>query len=165
MAPIKITFLFNQLTTPTLCTGGEIRGFTMANFFQKNKNFKVEIITPEIASKSFPKFQKKILGRQRIEKNINHQTLFSSFVLFVERTIISLSKLSLLKTDIIYATGDFFCDIIPAFFAKIIYPKTKTVVCIHHINENPFKRKTNSFISGIVSYLVQQLSFSLIKKN
>jgi len=164
MKPIKISFLFNQLTTPTLCTGGEIRGFTIASFFKKNKNFKVEIITSEASSKLFPKFKKKIIGHQKIEKYLNRQTLFSSFVLFIERTIISLFKLSFLKTDIIYCTGDFFCDIIPTFFTKIIYPKTKAIVCIHHINQNPFKRKTNSFISGIISYLVQQLSFFLIKQ-
>ncbi len=164
MKPIKISFLFNQLTNSVLCTGGEIRGFTIASFFKKNKKFKVEIITPEIGSKSFPKFKKRIIGHQKIEKYLNQQTLFSSFILFIERTIISLFNLSFFKADIIYATGDFFCDIIPAFFAKIIYPKTKTVVCIHHINQNPFKRKTNSFLSGIISYLIQQLSFFLIKQ-
>lgn len=164
MKPIKITFLFNQLTTPTLCTGGEIRGFTIASFFKKSKKFKVEIVISENGSKLFPKFKKKIIGHQKIENKINHQTLFSSFVLFIERTIISLFKLSLFKTDIIYSTGDFFCNIIPAFFAKIIYPKTKAIVCIHHINQNPFKRKNNSFLSGTVSYLVQQLSFFLIKQ-
>ena len=37
MKPKKITFLFNQLTLPELCTGGEIRGYTIASFFKNDK--------------------------------------------------------------------------------------------------------------------------------
>lgn len=161
----KILFLFNQLTLPTLCTGGEIRGYTIANYFQNDKNFKTKIVTSEVGSQPFKKFKKIIIGHQSLEKYLNHQSLFSSFILFFERTIESIFKISFLKSDIIYSTGDFFCNIIPAFFTKIIYPKTKNVVCIHHINENPFNRKTNSYLSGIVSYLIQRLSFFLIKHN
>ena len=163
MKPKKITFLFNQLTLPELCTGGEIRGHTIASFFQNDKNFNVEIITSEIGAKSFSSFKKKIIGHQSFEKYLNHQTLFSSFILFFTRTIESLFKLSFFKTDIVYSTGDFFCNTIPVFFTKIIHPQTKAIVCIHHINEHPLKRKTNSYISGTVSYLVQRLSFFIIK--
>ena len=81
MKPKKITFLFNQLTLPELCTGGEIRGHTIASFFQNDKNFNVEIITSEIGAKSFSSFKKKIIGHQSFEKYLNHQTLFSSFIL------------------------------------------------------------------------------------
>lgn len=163
MKTLKITFLFNQLMTENLCTGGDIRGQIIAQNFQKDKNFRVEIVTPEIALPSFHKFKTIIIGHQRFEKKINHQTLFSAFILFFTRTIEFIYQQSVIKTDIIYSTGDFFCNIIPSFIIKFIRPKTKFVVCIHHVNDNPFKRKANSFIPNIISFLIQRFSFFLIK--
>jgi len=163
MKQIKITFLFSQLMTKRLCTGGDTRGKTIATLFQKDKNFSVEIVTPEISKSSFPKFKKIIIGHQRFEKIINKETLFSAFILFFTRTIELISKQSLIKTDLIYATGDFFCNTIPAFIIKIFRPKTKFVVSIHHINNHPFKRKSNFFLANLISYLLQRFSLLLIK--
>lgn len=163
MKTIKITFFFNQLTNKPLCTGGDIRGEIIASLFKKDKKFSVEIITPEISKSSFSTFKKIIIGHQKFEKIINNQSLFSSFVLFFTRTLELISKQSLIKTNVIYATGDFFCNTIPAFVIKIIRPQTKFVISIHHINDNPFKRQSNSFLANLISYLIQRFSFLLIK--
>ena len=163
MKKTKITFLFNQLVLPKLCTGGEIRGHIIANFFKKDNNFKVEVITSPIGAESFIGFKKIIIGNSFFENIINHQDKFSTLILFFTRTIQSIYHQSKIKTDIIYATGDFFCNIIPCFFIKIIRPKTKFTVIIHHINENPFKRKNSSFFVNFISYLSQHFSFLLIK--
>lgn len=162
MKPHKITFLFSQLMTESLCTGGDIRGEIIANFFQKD-GFEVEIVTPEISTNSFSNFKKIIIGHNHFEKKINKQTLFSAFILFSTRTIELIYQKSVIKTDILYATGDFFCNIIPGFIIKITNPKTKFIVSIHHINENPFTRKSNFFLANVISYLVQRFSLLLIK--
>lgn len=162
MKPLKITFLFNQLMTESICTGGDIRGQIIAKLFQEN-GFKIEVVTPEISANSFSNFKKIIIGHNHFEKKINKQTLLSAFILFTTRTIELIYQRSIIKTDILYATGDFFCNIIPSFIIKIIKPKTKFIVTIHHINENPFIRKSNSFLANTISYLVQQFSFLLIK--
>lgn len=164
MKPYKITFLFNQLLSDSIYTGGEIRGKIIATKFKQDKNFNVEVMIPEVSKPSFKEFKKIILGHQSFEKNINHNNLISAFILYITRTFEFLTKISTIKTDIIYATGDFICNIIPSFFLKIKYPKTKFIVCVHHINENPFKRKSNYFIASLVSYIFQQTSFFLIKK-
>lgn len=163
MKSYKITFLFNQLMTEDLCTGGDIRGQIIAQKFQKNKLFKVEIVTPEIALSSFKEFKTIIIGHQHFEKLINRQTLLSAFILYFTRTIESIYQKSTIKTDVLYSTGDFFCNIIPGFIIKLTRPKTKFVVCVHHINDNPFKRKSNSLIPNIISFLIQRFSFFLIK--
>lgn len=165
MKATKIIFLFNQLMSDGIYTGGETRGKIIATKFKKNKNFDVRVMIPEISTPSFKGFKKIILGHQSFEKNINHNNLISAFILYITRTFIFISKIPSVKTDIIYATGDFICNIIPSFFLKVKFPKTKFVVCIHHINENPFKRKSNYFIANVVSYCFQQTSFFLIKKN
>lgn len=164
MKKIKITFLFNQLMTPTLCTGGDVRGQIIADFFQNDKKFDVEVVLPEVSLSSFSNFKKIIIGHQYREKRINNQTLVSAFVLFFLRTIETLYHQSIFKTDILYSTGDFFCNTIPSFVIKILRPKTKFVVCIHHVNSNPFKRKSNFLIANIISYSVQRFSFFLIKQ-
>ena len=146
-------------------TGGETRGKIIATKFKKNKNFNVNVMIPEISTPSFKGFKKIIIGHQSFEKNINRNNLVSAFILYITRTIEYLSKITKIKTDIIYATGDFICDIIPSFFLKIRNPKIKFVVCVHHINENPFKRKSNFFIANIISYSFQRISFYLIKKS
>ena len=145
-------------------TGGEIRGKIIADKFKRDKKFDVEVMIPEISQPSFKEFKKNIIGHQSFEKNINHNNLLSAFILYITRTVEFLFKIPKIKTDIIYATGDFICNIIPSFFLKIKYPKTKFVVCVHHLNENPFKRKSNYFIASFVSYIFQQTSFFLIKK-
>lgn len=163
MKPLKITFLFNQIMTGSICTGGDIRGQIIAELFQKD-GFNVEVVIPEICANSFPNFKKIIIGHNHFEKKVNKQTLLSAFILFSTRTIELIYQKSIIKTDILYATGDFFCNIIPSFIIKILKPKTKFIVSIHHINENPFIRKSNSFLANTISYLVQQFSLSLIKK-
>lgn len=159
----KITFLFNQLLTEDLCSGGEIRGRIIAQFFQKDKDFDVEIIIPKISLSSFKDFKTILIGNNRFEKKINQQNLISAFILFCTRTLELTYRQSILKTDILYSTGDFFCNIIPSFIVKIIRPKTKFIVCVHHLNENPFKRKSNPFIASTISFFNQRLSFFLIK--
>lgn len=163
MTTLSITFLFNQLMTPTISTGGDIRGKIIADFLKKEKKFKVKILLPKIGKKEF-NHRKIIVGQTIFEKIFSRPDVFSAFILFWCRTFESLVKIEEIKSDILYLTGDFFCNTFPAFFIKKKYPKTKIVVCIHHINENPFKRKSNHFIINVVSYLLQRLSFLIIKK-
>jgi len=160
----SITFLFNQLMTPEMCTGGDFRGKIIADYFKKQKEYKVKILLPQVGEKEF-KHNKIIIGKTIFEKIFSKPVPFSAFVLFWCRTIESFFKIKNIKSDILYLTGDFFSNTIPAFFIKKKYPKTKIVVCIHHINENPIKRKSNYLIINIVSYLLQRLSFFIIKNN
>lgn len=161
MAKTKIIFLFNQLTTRDLCTGGEIRGHTIAKLAQKD--FNVKVVLPNYPNKPFNQFSKIFIGNKTIEKAINNQSLFSIFILYCFRTIEAALKIPKIKTDVIYATGDFFCNTIPCFFFKKRHPNSKFIVSIHHIISNPFTRKNNSFAANVISYLSQKISFKIIK--
>lgn len=64
----------------------------------------------------------------------------------------------------LFSSGDFFCNIIPAFLLKIRDKKINWMVLIFHIIESPFKRKGgNSFLSNLTSYLLQRFSFCFIR--
>jgi len=83
MKPIKINFLFTQLSSQKLHTGGDIRGLIIADFFKKNTNFKVSVTIPKISQKAFKNHTKIIIGKSYLEKIINKQTLLSSFIIFI----------------------------------------------------------------------------------
>lgn len=161
----KISFLFNQLLTKELRTGGEVRGKVIATAFKKSRQFSTTVIVPEISSPSFPNYDKIIIGHQQIEKKINRETAFSALILYIVRTLQTIKHQSQIKPNILYSTGDFFCNIIPSVIIKKNRPNTKLAVVIHHINQNPLHRRHSSFIISSISYLLQQLSLNLIKNN
>lgn len=66
---------------------------------------------------------------------------------------------------ILYSSGDFICNILPMVIYKKKFPQSKIIIKIHHLNENPLKRKGNSFFSSIFSFFLQRISLLLIKKN
>jgi glycosyltransferase involved in cell wall biosynthesis len=64
-----------------------------------------------------------------------------------------------------YSSGDFFCNTVPAFLKKSRDPRITWIVSIFHIIDSPLKRKGgHSFISNLISMLLQRFSFSLIRK-
>ena len=86
MTPIKVTFLFNQLMSDSIYTGGENRGKIIATKFKEDKHFTVQVMVPEISTPVFTNFSKIIIGHQSFEKKINHNTLLSAFILYITRT-------------------------------------------------------------------------------
>jgi len=73
-------------------------------------------------------------------------------------------SLGALKDDVVFSSGDFFCNTIPAWFFKLKYPDSKAIFYIFHIIDCPGKRKGgHSFLANLFSFLAQKLSFLLIK--
>ncbi len=161
----KISFLFNQVLTSEIKTGGEVRGKILADFFTQKSEFKTQIIAPKIAKNIFKGYSCLFIDQNKIETKLNQEKTLSSFILYFLRTLELVKNRLQIKTDVLYSTGDFFCNIIPSVFIKTKYKKTKLVVVIHHINDNPFKRKTTSFFTGLISYILQQFDLFLIKNH
>ncbi len=65
----------------------------------------------------------------------------------------------------IFSSGDFFCNIIPAFLLKIRDKEIDWIVSIFHIIDSPLRREGGfSFFSNTASYIFQNFSFWLIRK-
>ncbi len=99
-------------------------------------------------------------------KFITSYTLFEHFNIFLNyllRTIKAFSCLRKKNIDIIYTGSDFFPDVIPAFFYKLLYKKNKWVQCVFHIYPHWQGRPGNKIKNFVAQYL-QRLSFLLIKK-
>ena len=67
------------------------------------------------------------------------------------------------RNAVIYATSDFFPDVIPAFLLRLTGKDVKWVQIIHHLIPNAFLRRGNHF-RNVVSFLGQRFSLLLIKK-
>jgi glycosyltransferase involved in cell wall biosynthesis len=163
----KILFIFNQLTSGTRFAGGEKRGLKLFQLFSGDPEFVADALLPKTAEVILGGNKGYFVGENRFEKYIYRHELqgkmFVIFVLYFLRTLESLKYIVRVDADVIYSTGDFFCDTLPAFFIKVFHPKIKWVCCVHHINDNPFERKQVWFVNSVVSFVSQRLSFLLLR--
>ncbi len=75
-----------------------------------------------------------------------------------------ISKLKALEEGaIVYTSSDLFPDIIPAYIARVRYPRSRWIANIYYVNDPPFRREGNPFFA-LFSFLSQQIGFFLIKK-
>jgi len=80
-------------------------------------------------------------------------------------TIQALRWLRECQAEVIYSTGDFIPNTMPAAFATLFNRrKLKWIALIHHIIDNPLNRRGTSFLSNSGSFLMQKFSFFLIRR-
>lgn len=160
--PQKITFLLNQLYGSNIMSGGETRAQSILNYYAKDKNYKVKIIAPKGSHHNF-KNTPLIDSSSQFLENLNLNPKLHILILFIYRTFKSLTLSH--ESDIIYSTGDFFCNSIPSYYYKLKNPKIKVISLIHHLNPSPQNRPSNPFLTSLFSHYSQKLSLYLIKKS
>ncbi len=80
------------------------------------------------------------------------------------RTCKKLPTINLIDNKI-FSAGDFFCNTIPAFLLKIKNKDLVWIVCVFHIIDSPFRRKSrHHFLNNLVSFLIQRTSLFFIKR-
>lgn len=162
-----ILFLFNQLLSETQMGGGEVRGLKILELFNKDPEYSVQVMLPKNTIKKINADKIYYVGENFIENFIYAKNLqwnpFMIFILYVIRTLESSKHINKIDSDVVYSTGDFFCDTIPAVSLKLFRRKIKWVCCVHHINESPFIRKKVRLLNSIVSYISQRVSFLMIR--
>lgn len=84
-----------------------------------------------------------------------------SYIISTLHSILITSKYP--TCSIVYATSDYFCDVIPAVFYKIFRSRTMFVVMIHHLCRHPKQRKGNRVLN-LASYIGQRASFWLLSR-
>lgn len=159
----KIYIFLNQLLESKLYTGGETRGAYILDYFAKDPQFDATLICPKVSQDIFSKYKVLTTGNIIPEPDFARQNLIGILFLYFVRAFESLRYINQLKNNYIYSNSDFICNTIPAFIVKFLYPKTKWTIIVHHINVNPFRRKSNKFIINVFSFLLQQFSFLLVR--
>ncbi len=79
------------------------------------------------------------------------------------RSIWGLFLLNSRRFDFVYGSSDFLPDVIPCFFYRVWYPKTKWIQCIFHYYPDWQTRPGNKLIN-FVAYVSQRFSFLFIKR-
>ena len=154
----KVYFFANCHSSPGEQSGGDKR---FREIFKRMNEFEKIIITSkfgfDIYKKEMIKTKYFLTSTEKKQKNI--------FLSYFGRTIKSLLlNLEISKGDILYSASDFFPDVFPAFVLKLKNKNVKWVQVVHHLYENPFKRKGKSFLVNLIGFLLQRASFTLIRR-
>lgn len=165
----KMVVLASQMVTPTLGSGGE-RVFM--ELVKRWKEFDITVVVPpgveEVVRKEFDSSIKiNSLCSVLIKRMVTSSktcSFFDFLILFIGAFKVY-SKLKELSPDIIYCTGDFFSNTIPAAVYKNFFQEKIIFIRIHHVIEHFFSRKGNSLLRNIASYILQKISFKFIKWN
>lgn len=93
------------------------------------------------------------------------RSLLGRAISYIYSTIKALgASLDLKNFSIVYASSDFFFDILPAIKLKRKQAHLKMAAMIHHRIENPMKRSGSYFINCLL-YVLQRISFRLLRAN
>jgi glycosyltransferase involved in cell wall biosynthesis len=151
---MKILFI-NNTTTKSILSGGEIRFYNILNRIRN----KIDYSIGGLFSQNKMNAEFKI-----VNKTIRRYAFYDKFSLYISYILRTLDILINLffkneKFDILYATSDFFPDVIPAFLLKS--KKNKWIQIIHHIY--PKKREGN-YLKNKMALFGQKFSLFLIRK-
>lgn len=146
--------LFNSFVT---VSGGDI---LFIEVFKQIKDFDKIVITPFIGRKICE--MKKLNATYILTTKETH--VKNIFLTYSRRIVKALFlKIEIRNEDVLYSTSDFLPDVLPAFVYKSKNKNAKWVANIYHIIAQPIRRR-GSFLTNLVSFFVQRLSFQLIKR-
>lgn len=161
---MKILYFNNGSGLGTAKSGGTARHIEIVKRFEKMKT--CQYIVTTLGAKHLYE-EENIKSRiflvkaslfKKVEKN-NFDRIIAYFISTIHSLVIA-GRLP--KAEIVYSPSDYFCDVLPAIFYKLLNKKTKMVVMIHHKCRSPFVRQGN-FLINLLSYFSQLVNFVLIK--
>lgn len=162
---MKICVLANQLLTSNLASGGDVLSVEVLKAFHR----KLLLISPTIShpslSAELPSAIIKSSDKSRIVPQSSYLGGLQILLLYLLRALnTSVYFLFAHDFDVLYLTGDFICNSLPAVVCKILNPKVRIFTNFYHLNPPPSKRE-NRYIFSLTSYLLQRFSLFLIKKS
>ncbi len=163
---MKILIIANHLLDSTISSGGDRIFVEMAKRWGQ-WGADLSLLAPEVAAKTVANelgVKKTVVTPSSPFDKLQQRAVGAIFPLYLYRTFKAFGLLQSVEADVLYTTGDFFCDVLPAFYLKKKVG-VRWVANVYHINESPFVRKGNSFLASTVSYILQRFSFSFIKRS
>ncbi len=171
---LSIIIFLNHQLSKEIASGGEKLFLEVSRRFH-NRGVKIHAVVPEISVEglknsglgfnffTIPSFKFEAKSYLESAKDVCLM-LFVYVYRSIYCTFNVLRWLRESQAELIYSTADFIPNTIPAAFAKLFSKRRlKWVALIHHIIDNPLKRTGISFLSNSGSFVMQRLSFFLIK--
>ena len=141
-------------------SGGDIRLIQILKRI-KDKFKRVDVYCSEDAKKVVEEYEKRGINFILSGKYFDNKGVLKAYsrrASWAKREIIKD------KYDIVYASSDFFTDVVPCNNYKKKNPKTKWVQCIFHVYPNWYRRP-GSKLRNLAGTLAQKRSFRMIKKS
>lgn len=145
-------------------SGGTTRLIEIMKGISQKKNINLYVVSSESVCNSFVK--NKLVAHYQISQSFVKNATDGAELLIdsMFRTIrVCFFRLPVDK-GIIYSPSDFLWDVFPAFVWKLRNNNLKWVQIIHHLYDNPFKRKGKNFLANSLGFFSQRLDFILIKR-
>ncbi len=166
--PYRILVLAGQLLASSIASGGDRLFGEIAIEWQK-KGHKVTLLLPSFARAAYQQtfgFQNFIELSVDIRDRIDQSAirLWQVLALYLRRARDIKALIGKEEFDLIYTSGDFLCNTLPAVDYLNHHPKAKWFANIFHINEVPWRRRSNWWLIALGSYLIQRWSFFLINR-
>ncbi len=166
---MKNIIIANQLIGKSISSGGDVLAFQMV---RRMPSVDTVILAPKLASESIAKA---CPGKEIFNTGNLNPTSASSIIggiitvlAYIERTISTSVFLFLHCSQIrsVYLTGDFLCDVLPAYIMRIFCKnnRIKVVGNFYHLNPSPKDRKGNPPLISYFSRIFQELSLRLMRK-
>lgn len=89
-----------------------------------------------------------------------NKNIYTSYLISSIRAII---KLIFKKYEVIYASSDFFPDVIPSFLYKITHNRSRWIQCVFHIYPH-WRVRPGTIIKNLIGEYSQKISLMMIKK-
>ena len=167
----KILVIFNAISTEgiTSLSGGD--RIVVELFKRWQNNFQeIRVITCRVGEKLFAQASHALHNFIFSVIHIPKKYYQNLFILYVSRTLKGLmmvSKLQNEKFDFVYSSSDFWPDVIPAFWLKLIKPKTTWLAGFYMFAPNPIANdspyKDENFLKGLLYYLTQLPIYFIVK--
>jgi glycosyltransferase involved in cell wall biosynthesis len=163
-----IIAIANQIIGSQLYTGGDILSFEVL----KRSEYSKTVILAPLSIQKYIKNNSNNIDVIPTDYDEHYNTFgttimvgFSTiyrYIIRIFRSIIILEK-NLKDLEVLYLTGDFICNSIPAIYIKIRKKRVKLILNFYHRNPKSRDRGNNMFIFSFVSRILQTVSLSLVR--
>jgi glycosyltransferase involved in cell wall biosynthesis len=139
--------------------GGDVRFVEIANRLVR-KNVEIWVVTSKLGEKIC---EKRRLNAKYVLTTTEERVKNIIFT-YLRRIIKALLlRLELKEGGILYSTSDFLPDVLPAFVLKLRNGNVKWVQVVHHLYENPVRRRGKNFLVNLLGFLSQRIGFIMVK--
>ena len=166
----RVIFLANQFVGNSLMSGGDILAAEIVKRTQKE----ISIIAPgsirETLSQSLSGHSYTFIASEEKKSSRGSASTivggYQTVIAYFGRAFHTCRwlRMYLVSSDVIYLTGDFICNSIPAWFAKRINREVYVVSNFFHRIPSPRKRHGNLYLVSLFSWALQTISLKLLKK-
>lgn len=165
---MKILVVATHVLSNDIGSGGDVLFINIARRWQQQGN-DVAVLLAAAGSEAYTQAcapaHSLMLSRTWLDnprRYFGHPLLIA--LVYIARAVRAIPLVARMPAEVLYTPGDFWCDVLPTVVKKIRQPQVIWAAAIFHINDPPWRRRGNSLVANVLSWMAQRLSFFMIKR-